>query len=78
MKNILHVFAIVCAAGLPISFAAGVAGVALPAVLSLGSLVIGFTVAIAAQLVLDDYATVAQAGVPCAVEAEKSPLRLAA
>jgi hypothetical protein len=79
MKTSLHVLALVFAAGIPASIAAGFAGIALPAALGVGPLALGFGLSLAAQLLLHDYATVAR---PLAVHTltrrEKSPLRLAA
>ena len=79
MKNTLHVLALIFAAASPASIAAGFAGLALPAVLGVGPLALGFSLALAAQLMLHDYAVVAR---PLAVHVisrrEKSPLRLAA
>ena len=79
MKNVLHVLALVFAAGIPASIAAGFAGVTVPALLGVGPLALAFSGSLATQLLLLDYAAVAR---PLAVHAltrrEKSPLRLAA
>ena len=79
MKNLLHTLALVFAAGIPATIAAGFAGVALPAILGIGPLVLGFGLALGAQLLRHDYAAPAR---PLAVHVisrrEKSPLRLAA
>ena len=82
MKNLLHALALVFAAGIPVSLAAGFAGVALPAVLGAGSLVLGFSLVLTLQLLLHDYAAVAQplvvSATAIAPRTEKFPMRLAA
>jgi len=60
MKNLLHVLAIVFAAGIPCAIGAGFAGVAFPAVLGAGYLVLGFSLVLALQLLWHDYAAVVQ------------------
>ena len=86
MKNILHALALLFAAGLPCTIAAGFAGIAVPAILGAGSLILGFSLVLLLQLLLHDYAAVAQSLVVpsdseiafAAARAEKSPMRLAA
>jgi hypothetical protein len=85
MKNSLHVLALVFAAGIPCAIAAGFAGVALPADLGAGYLVLGFSLVLTLQLLFHDYAAIARPRVvpaePLAdvvVRAEKFPMRLAA
>ena len=79
MKNILHVLALVFAAGIPASLAAGFAGVALPAALGVGPLALAFSVSLATQLLLHDYAALPRSLVVHAISRrKKSPLRLAA
>ena len=83
MKNILHVLAIVFAAGLPCTFAAGFVGVALPAALGAGNLLLGFSCVLGLQLLFHDYASVAPSlaarmSTRVVSPVEKTPLRLAA
>ena len=86
MKNILHVIALLFAAGLPCTIAAGFAGLTVPAVLGVGYLVLGLSLVLMLQLVLHDYAVLAQPPVVpaepaleiTAMPTEKFPMRLAA
>ena len=86
MKNLLHLLALLFATALPLTIAAHFAGVALPTVLGPGSLVLGFGLVLTLQLLLHDYAALAQPLVVAARPvlslaahpAEKSSLRLAA
>ena len=86
MKNLLHVLALLFAAGLPCTIAASFAGVAVPAVLGAGALTLGFSLVLTLQLLLHDYAAIARPLVVPANPArefparrtEKFPMRLAA
>ena len=85
MKNSLHALAFVFAAGIPVAIAAGFAGVALPALLGPGYLVLGFSFVLTLQLLIHDYAPIAPALVARVAPVttltprmEKFPMRLAA
>jgi hypothetical protein len=86
MKNVLHLLALLFASGLPCTIAASFVGVALPTVLGAGSLVLGFSLVLLLQLLLHDYAAIAEPLVApagpvadfAAARAASSPMRLAA